>query len=598
MDLIIFNLMRKNFLKALIASVFLFPALSFENPGIQDTTDPDPEVVAGYYPKDYFQPPVDNKPIRLTGTFGELRSDHFHSGIDIDSKTGGVGQPVYAAAGGFIDRIRVQAGGYGNVLYLKHPNGYTTVYAHLDRFSSDIQKYVRETQYKREQFEVDINPPDGFFKIKQGQEIGKLGNTGGSTGPHLHFEIRNSATGKGLNPLLFGLPVVDKTPPEIRDMKVYFLNEKREVLTSKPFSIQRRKDGTVGVVGDTVKIGAWRVGFGVKTFDRQTGQRNDNGIYGLTLQTDGQLAYSWRMDELDFDETRYMNAHVDYSARKRYGAWFHRCFLLPGQRLSNYARTETLGAVALSKDKPTKIVLKVTDAAGNASSITFWAKRDENMEPIVGLPYQFELPWDADSRIDLEDFSMSLPKGALYETLPFQYKTTPDESTGMYSSMHHLHDSRTPVQRYFELGIRPRNLPADLRSKAVIANCGDGRPDNCGGSWRGDFLVTKIRQFGDYCVMIDNDAPTITPVVFDSDMRKRSTMSFRIRDNFAVSGSADGLTYRGTVDDQWVLFEYDRKRDRLTHTFDGRIGAGAHVLRLVAKDDRGNEAVFERAFVR
>lgn len=585
--------MQKNYLKALIASVFLLPALSFENPAPAEA--PDPETVAAAYPKGYFMMPVAANPVRLNGTFGELRSDHFHSGIDID---GNRGQPVYAAAGGFIDRIKVQASGYGNVLYVKHPNGYTTVYAHLDRFSSDVQKYVREMQYKRERFELDLKPVDGYFKVKQGQEIGKLGNSGSSTGPHLHFEIRNSGTDKVLNPLLFGLPVADKTPPEIRDMKVYFLNETREVLTSKAFPIRHRKDGSLGVPGDTVSLGAWRVGFGVKSFDRQTGHRNDNGVYGITLHVDGQLAYSWRMDELSFNETRYMNAHVDYSARKRYGAWFHRCFLLPGQRLSNYSRTETLGAVALSKDQPAKVVLKVTDAAGNSKSITFWVKRDTNLETIASAPYQFELPWESESRIDLEDFFMFMPKGSLYESLPFQYKTTPDESTGMYSSMHHLHDTRTPVHRYFEIGIRPRNLPDGLRSKAVVANCGDGRPDNCGGSWRGDFLVTKVRQFGDYCIMVDNEPPTITPVVFDSDMRRKSTMSFRIRDNFAVSGSADGLSYRGTVDDQWVLFEYDRKRNRLTYTFDGRVGAGAHVLRLTAKDDRGNEAVFERAFVR
>lgn len=588
--------MRKIWLKTLLGSATLLPALSFNHSG--PAPIPDPEIVAASYPKDYFMAPVDANPLRLTGTFGELRADHFHSGIDIDSKTGGVGQPVFAAADGFVDRIRVQASGYGNVLYIKHPNGYTTVYAHLDRFSSDIQKYVREMQYKRERFEIDLNPTDSQFRVKKGQEIGKLGNSGGSTGPHLHFEIRQSGTDKALNPLLFGLPVVDKTPPEIRDMKVYFLNEKREVMAGKPFPIVRRKDGTVGIAGDTVSFGAWRVGFGVKAFDKQTGHRNDNGIYAITLHADDQLLYQWRMDELDFDESRFLNAHIDFAARKRFGAWFHRCFILPGDRLSNYTRTDALGAVPLSKDRPVKVNLKVMDAAGNTSSIVFWVKRSENMETIAGIPYQYELPWAADSRIDLEDFSMVMPKGALYEDLPFQYKTTVDESFGVYSSMHHLHDEKTPVQKYFEVAIRPRNLPAELRAKAVIANCNEGRPDNCGGAWRGDFLVTKVRQFGDYCVMTDDTPPTITPVVFADDMRKKSTMAFRIRDNFAIGGSADHLNFRGTVDGNWVLFEYDRKRDRLTHTFDGRIGAGEHMLRLSVHDDRGNQAVLERKFLR
>ena len=144
----------------------------------------------------------------------------------------------------------------------------------------------------------------------------------------------------------------------------------------------------------------------------------------------------------------------------------------------------------------------------------------------------------------------------------------------------------------------PRDLPAALRSKAVIANCNEGRPDNCGGAWKGDYVVTKVRQFGDYCVMIDNMPPSIKPGLFDDDMRRKNLMSFRIRDNFAVSGSADHLTFRGTVDGQWILFEYDRKRDLLLHTFDGRIGPGKHQLRLSVKDDRGNEAVLEREFLR
>ena len=588
--------MRKKWLQALLGGALLFPVLSFNNPGPLPL--PDPEVVIASYPKDYFRAPVADNSIRLTGTFGELRPDHFHTGIDIDSKTGGVGQPVFASAEGFVDRIKVQAGGYGNVLYVKHPNGYTTLYAHLDRFSTEIQNYVREMQYKRERFEVDLQPPDGKFKVKQGQEIAKLGNSGGSTGPHLHFEIRNSATGKVLNPLLFGLPVTDKMPPEIRDMKVYFLNENREVTTAKPFPLERLKDGSVKPFGDTLSFGAWRVGFGVKTYDRQGGYRNDNGIYAISMYADGQLTYQWRMDELDFDESRYINAHIDYSARMRYGAWFHRCFVLPGDRLNNYSGTETLGAVALSKDKPTKIVLKITDAAGNMASMVFWVRRDESMETFVEQPYQYELPYNMENHLDLDDFTMTLPKGALYESLHFQYKITPDESSGIYSSMYHLQDTRTPVHKYFEVGIKPRNLPPELRNKAVIAKCGDGRPDNCGGNWRGDFLVTKVRELGDYCVMADSDPPVISPVVFGDDMRKKAAMSFRIRDNFAVNGSADGLSYRGTVDGQWILFEYDRKRDRLTHTFDGHIGTGEHLLRLVVKDDRGNESVLERKFIK
>jgi len=589
--------MRVTWQKAVWGAVFLSLAYSFYHP-----VPPLPAIAleepVPVYPKDYFMNPVDDE-LRLAGTFCELRPGHFHSGIDIKSKTGGIGQPVFAAADGFIDKIKVQANGYGNVLYVRHPNGYTTLYGHLDRFAPEIQKYVLENQYNREQFEIELSPADGQFRVRKGEEIGKMGNSGSSQGPHLHFEIRNTATGKALNPLLFGLPVVDKTPPEIRDMKVYFLNDQREVMGSKAFPVFRQKNGTFGLNGDTVYIGGWRVGFGVKSFDMMNNAQNDNGIYSVQLYSDEHLAYEWRGDDLEFEETRYLNAHIDYAARQRFGAWFHRCFVLPGNRLSQYARTQSMGAITLFKEKPVKITLKVSDAAANTNTLIFWVLRDESaMETFLSEPYQMELPYNADSRLDLENFSMQIPKGALYETLKFQYGSIPDDSKGVYSAVHHVHDNKTPVQRNFELSILPERLPAELRAKAVIVNCGEGRPDNCGGTWRGDFLTTRVREFGNYCIMADTEPPTIKPVIFDQDMRRKKMISFRIYDNFAVSGEAQGLSYRGTIDGQWVLFEYDKKRSRLAYTFDGRIGSGTHVLKLVVKDDKANEAVFERKFVR
>jgi Peptidase family M23 len=569
---------------------------SFEQPDTFEYRAPTHSLAD--YPKNYFICPISGD-VKLTGTFGELRPDHFHSGLDFKSPTGKVGQPVFAAADGFIDRVRVQANGYGNVLYVKHPNGYSTLYGHLDEFSSEIAAYVKAKQYEKERFEVDLNPSDGQFKVKKGHEIGKMGNSGSSSGPHLHFEIRNSTNGKVLNPELFGLPVPDDVAPDMRDMKVYFLNEHREVMGTKALSLQKDKKGFPRLNGDTIKLGGWRVGFGMKVYDSMSGFKNDNGIYSLTVHADDQLAFEWKMDELEFDETRYMNAHIDYPALKKFGAWFHRCFVLPGDRMSNYTKTESMGSIALYREKPVKVTIKATDASGNSSTVYFWALRDdENMETFVGTPYQYEFKRTIENRIDTDDFSLLMGKGVLYEDLKVEYVTDIDNSTGIYSSVHHIHDNQTPVHKSFEVSIKPYSLPEALKSKAIIAQCGNGRPDNCGGEWRGDRLFTKVRRFGQYCVMADTELPSIVPVVFNTDMKNKLTMSFNIRDNFDISGTADGLSYRGTVDDKWVLFEFDSKRNRLTHTFDERIGSGEHILKLNVKDDRGNVASFERYFLR
>ncbi|MEI6408115.1 MAG: M23 family metallopeptidase [Bacteroidota bacterium] len=584
---------RKLWPKTLWLALGILPFFAFE--GASPLPAPDSERNAADYPKDYFQAPIATE-VHLTGTFGELRSNHYHAGLDIDGK---IDVPVYAAADGYVSNIKVQGGSYGNVLYIKHPNGYTTLYGHLDHFAPEIAQYVREIQYKKERFEVDLRLPETKFRVKKGQEIARMGNSGASTGPHLHFEIRNSTTQRVLNPLLFGIPVQDNIAPEIRDMKVYFLNEKREVMGSKPFPIKKQKDGTYSLEGDTVRIGGWRVGFGVKAYDSMTGFRNDNGIYDLSMYTDDQLAFEWRMDELDFDQSRYINAHIDYAAERRYGAWFHRCFVLPGDRLINYKRTESMGAVSLYEEKPVKITINATDAAGNATAIHFWALRDaEHMETFEVPTHQFELPSDTESRIELEDFHLTMPKGALYETLPLQYSSTPSNAARTFSNMHHVQNGLTPVQRYYEIGIKPINLPPELKNKAVIALCGSGRPDNCGAAWNGAFLTTKVREFGDYCVMIDTTPPTIMPIVFNKDMRKNHTMAFRISDNMAVNGLADGLYFRGTIDGKWALFEYDKKRARITYNFDEQIGRGEHKVRIVVQDDRGNEGKFERSFLR
>ncbi len=556
------------------------------------------EAVVYAYPKDYFVRPIGDV-LKLSGTFGELRNNHFHSGIDIKSSTGGVGQPVYAAADGYIDRIKVEESGYGNALYIRHPNGYTTVYAHLDRFNADVEAFVRDRQYADERFSVDLLPATGKFAVKAGQEIGKLGNSGSSSGPHLHFEIRNTASGLALNPLLFGLAVADDIPPEVRDMKVYFLREDRSVLHSKSFPVRRLGHGRYGITGDTAYIGAWRVGFGVKTYDQLNGLSNENGVYSIDMFVDGKQVYGWKTEDLSFKETRYLNAHVDYEAKKRQGGWFNRLFLLPGNRLSGYRPTETSGAVPLFKDRPQEVLINILDASGNASEVRFWVRRSADMEVVPAVSYNQELAWNAENMVRYDGFNVRIPKDILYEDVYFRYSTTADKSADVYSPVHHVHEETTPVHGYFDLAIRPLDLPQGLFSKAVVVNCGTQRPVNCGGELRNDgFIHTKVREFGDYCVMIDNTPPKITPIQFAHDMRGKRSLEFKITDNFGTTAQAKGLRYKGTIDGRWVLFSFDAKRDRLTHVFDARTGPGEHVLRLEVTDDRKNKAVFERTFTR
>lgn len=548
------------------------------------------------YPQDYFRSPVSGT-IRLSGTFGELRPNHLHAGIDIKAKNGKIGQSLYAAADGYVSRIKMQSGGYGKVLYIDHPNGYTTVYAHMHEFDKEVENYVKRMQKEKESFAVELFPKPNQFSFKKGDKIGKLGMSGRSFGPHLHFEIRDTKTEKPINPLLFGINVTDNIPPRIHQLKIYNLNDKRE--TQKTKTIDLLKNGKrYSVRKDTLTIGAWRIGLALKTYDNQNGASNWNGIYSLEMLQDDQPIYDFKMETFSFDETRYINAHLDYEEQVVKKSYFNRCYELPGNELSIYGIQSDAGMISLKKGKASKIEMVIKDVAGNRSTLKFWVKRGE-VKDLPSKTYNYILPYDEDNQIETGPLSLFLKKGTLYENLYLKYNTSIDESEGVFSTVHQIHDYKTPAHRYFDIGIEPSGLPENLRDKAFIAYCGKSKtPQNCGGKWKDGKLTAKVRDFGNYCIMIDTKSPTIRPIRFKSNMRGASKMTFKVKENFKTARNIDSFTYKATVDGKWILMDYDGKNDLLIHRFDGSIEKGRHLLRIEVTDDRGNEKVYEREFTR
>lgn len=551
------------------------------------------------YPQGYFAAPVPFE-LYLSGTFGELRSGHFHSGLDIKSPDGRVGHPVLAAAEGTVVRIKVSAGGYGRALYLRHPNGYTTVYAHLHRFADPIEEWVKAQQYRRESFEVDLYPPAGQFTFRKGEPIGQMGNSGSSSGPHLHFEVRDTRTQEPINPALFGFEIADHTPPGMRQLKVYALNDRLETIGEQLFRL--RKNGRhYRLPEDTLVVGAWRVGFGLKVYDQHDHVPNLNGIYGLRMYVNDSLWYAFEMERFSFAQTRYLNAHVDYAARVRDRAWFNRTWLLPGNRLEAYPHVSgQRGALPLYRNRPAHVRLVAEDPWGNQSELTFWIRRGE-VTPPPPRPYNYHIDWATGGTVRLDGLRLHLPKGALYEDLYLQCDIQNDTDAAHYAHRYRLASPEVPVHRWAELAIAPaRTLPPRLRSKAFVGWIDDsGQLVSCGGTWHDDgMLHAHVRQLGDFTIGIDTVPPTVEPVSFSRDMRGRSQMRFRIMDNQPVTGRARGLRYRATVDGRWILMEYDAKKDLLIHEFDGRIGPGEHHLRIVVTDDRGNRTTQTYTFIR
>lgn len=552
----------------------------------------------GRFPGDYFRSPIEGS-ILLSGTFMELRPNHFHAGIDVKGKTG---TPLYAAAEGYIARIKVEPGGYGQALYIRHPNGYTTVYAHMDAFAPKLARWVRDQQYARRSFAVDLRPEAGRFPVRKGERIGDIGNKGGSLGAHLHFEVRRSDTQRPVNPLLFGFEVDDRMAPEPRMLKVYSLDQDRATLHQARYNVYKTPNG-YRLPDDTLLVPGWRMGLGIKVHDQMNGAPNYNGIYALDALVNGQPVYQFAMESFSFSETRYLNAHLDYAEQVARRNYVHRCYRLPGNALSIYVDEEQDGVVPLYENKAQQVMLVMRDATGNTSTLSFWVKRDP--EALLTRPeaYSYALARDEAAQISTSGLRLQFPSGSFYEDVKLQFGLEKDTTFVAYSPRYQVDAFTTPVHRYFSVGIEPTGLPADLRDKACIAYW-DGQQGSriysLGGRWQGDELRAESRYLGQFFISADEEPPRIQPVRFQSDMRGKATMEFEITDNMPTAGRARALRYSAWLNEtQWLLFEYDAKNDRLIHDFeDGVVPAGQHALTVVVRDDRGNERVWRGNFLR
>jgi hypothetical protein len=534
-----------------------------------------------------------NEVVRLSGSFGELRPNHFHEGIDIK---GEVGTPVVAAADGYISRIGVSGNGYGKVLFVRHFNGFTSLYAHLQVFKPDVNTYVRKVQSDRKVFEVDLALEGELFPVRKGELIGYIGMTGSTQGPHLHFEIWDTETGHALNPLLMGVPYEDNIAPLIRQLKVYHLGPGLETLADETIGLTSTPSGA-RVLQDTLVVGAWRVGFGLKAFDRMDGSHNLNGIYSLDMYADGEKKYAFRMDRIEKQQTRYINAHLDYEEQVQRRNYINKCYVVPGNELDIYQHgDDDTGVVQLSRYKARHIRLVAGDLAGNTSEVSFWVKRGDIPErkPVV---YNYVLPHEAESKIQEADMNLYFPGGTFYADLLLDYGSFADSSAGNYSRVHQLRPALTPVHGYFDMAIRPEGLPDALREKAFIGRCDlNNVVINYGGTWESGYLKARLRSFGDFVIMIDQTPPSIRPLNFASRHVLGQSLRFMIRDNVVSGGLQRGLEYSGSIDGEWILMEYDAKNQLLTHVLDRSLERGVHEFRLVVTDAMGNEQVFEKAF--
>ena len=541
-----------------------------------------------------YQAPL-NFRLLLSGTFGELRGNHFHSGIDI--KTEGVeGQKVYAIEDGYVSRIKISSWGYGKAIYIRHPStGHTSVYAHLQKFSTKIDSIVKKEHYKKESFEINLYPNKEAVKINKGEIIALSGNSGGSSGAHLHFEIRNTKTERPINPLQFGFKIADNIAPTLKKLKIYAFDttlidgyRKSKIITIKKTNDKYSIDETPTING--------AFGLGIFTYDKLNDSYNKNGVYSIKLCVDSTIYYEFKVDELDFSTSWYINAHIDYCEHKESQNKYHRCYKLPHNKLTNYSNLINEGIINIHDTLTHLISLEVTDIYGNISELDFKIKSTN--KPVNSID---SLPLDSTSvafrlrnpnMFNAADFKLYMQANSLYEPLQFNYSTT-DSVKGVFGLVHHVHNNKTPVHKKYALSIKA-NVPDTLKSKTYIATTDlKGNFWYLGGDWQNGFLKTKVREFGDFCIVADTTNPEIKGVnIFPGKVfNTQTTIKCTIKDK-----NSGIKSYRGEIDGKWILMDYDYKRNLLRFDIEKNISKGKHTFTLKVIDNVGGATNYKAEF--
>jgi len=551
------------------------------------------------YPRGYFRSPVDF-PIALSGSFGELRQNHFHSGIDI--RTQGVqGKPVYAIADGYVARVNISPGGFGKALYIAHPNGYTSVYGHLKSVTGATASWVRAEQYKKESFAIDQEPPPGQLKVKKGDIIAYSGNSGSSSGPHLHFEIRDTRTQEVIDPFLFGFVMSDRTPPRITRLKIYPYDENalvNGVHSGLMLPVVVKGNGWGIKNNDTAEVYG-NIFFGIETSDQANGGLK-TGATNIELSVDDLVIFAQHIDRFAFSQTRFVNSLMDYPAYFHGKHKIQRSYIAPNNLLNVYHGVKNRGVVSFSDGRIHKVRYKVTDDFGNISTLTFRVKSvlASSRNPMSGLSGDRAVQTlfcKQDNHFQHPGIRFDLPEGALYEDLPFDYYVTP-AVPGSYSGLDHIHHPSTPVHTFCTLSIRADGLPEPLRHKAVVVSVETtGGFNSRGGKIENGWITTRIRDFGNFTVAVDTVSPVIRAVNIypGKNVGKQSDLQMKITDNLSGIRS-----YRGTLNGKWILMDYDQKNNRLTYTFDDRIKSGKNQFVLTVTDGVGNSAQYTASVIR
>lgn len=521
-------------------------------------------------------------PLSLSGNFGELRANHFHGGVDFKTQ-GVVGKPIRCIADGYVSRVTVTPGGYGQAVYLTHDNGYTSVHGHLLKFAPEIEQVVEAYQYEHETFVVDLSFGPEQFPLKQGEVFALAGNEGYSFGPHLHMEIRRTDTGEYIDPLQFYMHLIkDTTAP--RATHVVFYPQEGE---GRIAGTQQKKIMALNALNSPVE--AWgKIAVGIKAYDYMDGTSNNYGVRSVKLFVDSVQVFSSMVDGFLPNENRMINAWTDYEEYVSRSSWFMRSQILPGNTWRMLSANGEGGVVTIDEERVYKFCYELEDLYGNKRTYCFALKGKRG--PIIPLERngKYYFRWNKGNVLQEPGMELVIPKGMLYADVKLNSCVSVD--TAGISYVYQLHDKPIPLHKGCPLAIGIRHYPIADMSKYYVARLHKGKKNSVGGHFENGYMHTTIRELGTYTVALDTIAPKIIPL--NKPQWKKGNIQFTIRDS--ETGIKD---YKVYIDGKFALFKFSSKNARLSSMHPQRFKRGIrHRMEIIISDYCGNETREEYQF--
>ncbi len=544
------------------------------------------------YPQNIFREPME-LPIELSGSFSELRTNSFHTGLDI-RVIGRNHRRVYAIGDGYISRIKVEASGYGNALYITHPQGYVSVYAHLDRFKSEISDFVKQIQYELKSFSIDTLLTDSVFKISKGEVIGIAGNTGYSFGPHLHFEIRNAKTEEAIAPNEFGIKIADNRFPEFKEVKIYthgnsLINNKNEDIILKPTKLQNNKYviNTKPTISGYISLG----------FDVEDKQNNTNpnrlGLKSLQVFVNDTLLIHTNFNILNFLTVRHMLSYIDFAEREKSKKRFQRTYLEPGNKSPIYKFVENNGLIAIKENKQYNIRCLITDIGDNTSELnfSFYGKNTDNIFHINNKCEQNKtiFKWDTTNVYLKNQISIFADTGVFFNDICLDISTS-DSNISSFAPILQINNNEPLAKPYTIYFFSPDSI-----KNAVIASISKKNKLKAFPTYyKNNVYSANIREFGTFILTQDTIPPSITPqnIPNSGNVANLKELTFNIKDDISSIAS-----YNGYINDEWILFEYDLKNDKLFYKKDEKLPKGTSVLKIEVSDKAGNKNTWQKTII-